>query len=241
MRLLRIRFSLLNLLAAITLFGVMLACIVNFGLSVPMVAIIWCVVFIALTVAPMLALVGAPSRRTFCSGFAWFGWMYIAICVLGMLAHSPNAFMPSSPIAFPHLAIENGMFVVYQWVVPRESWIINGMPKSFHEMSGGYDSYIRTPPPAGSTGGMGGPTPLTAPGAGVGGGMGGRLLWTVVPPQTRPIRVVPWTICRDIGHATLAIAWALLGGCFVVFLGRRNANRSQPNSDESSPPESSAH
>lgn len=229
MRLPRIRFSLLGLLAAISLLGAVLACIVNFGLSLPMVTIVWSVLLLALITAPALAFVGLERRRTFYGGFAWFGWMYVLVCVLGQIAHSSNSFMSSasaSPLGFPQLAIENGMFLLYKWVVPRESWIFNGQPQSFRDKALGYDSLIWNPPqpaptPTVPAGGMGGlPTTGTAPG---GGFFSGTM--PMNPTLQQPHRIIPWVVCRDIGHALLAAQWAILGGCLVAWIARRNARR----------------
>ncbi|MGI8982215.1 MAG: hypothetical protein ACR2FY_23530 [Pirellulaceae bacterium] len=125
----RIRFSLLGLLAATAVFGIILACILNFGLSLPMVTIIWSVLLLSLMITPTLAFVGVQRRRTFYAGFAWFGWIYILICFSGLMARSSNSIMPSSPIVFPKMTIERGMFVVYRWIVPREAWILNDDPE----------------------------------------------------------------------------------------------------------------
>jgi hypothetical protein len=219
LRLPRIRFSLGGLFIAIALFGAALACILKFGLSLPMVTIVWSVLLLALMTAPALAFVGLERRRTFYGGFAWFGWMYVLVCVLGQIAHSPNSFMSASPLGFPQLAIENGMFLLYKWVVPRDSWGFTSTPRSFQEIGGMYNSRIRNPPqpptiPTVPLGG-GGPLPIaTAPG-------GGSM--PMMPAFQQPRRIIPWEVCRDLGHALLAALWAILGGCLVAWIARRNA------------------
>ena len=219
----RIRFSLLGLFVAIGVFGAVLACILNFGLSLPMVTIVWSVLLLTLMTTPALAFVGLEQRRTFYGGFAWFGWMYVLVCILGQVSHSSHSFAGSaSPLGFPQLAIENGMFLLYKWVVPRESWILNNQPRSYQEMAGSYDSLIWNPPqptatPTVPAGGMGGfPMTGTAPG-------GGSM--PMMPAFQQPRRIIPWAVCRDIGHALLAVLWAILGGCLVAWIARRNAQR----------------
>lgn len=226
MRLPRIRFSLLGLLAAISLLGAVLACIVNFGLSLPMVTIVWSVLLLALITAPALAFVGLERRRTFYGGFAWFGWMYVLVCILGQVSHSPNSFMPASPLGFPQLAIENGMFLLYKWVVPRESWGFTSTPRSFQEIGGIYNSRIRNPPqppttPTVPAGGTSGPPPTASP-------PGGSFFsgtMAMNPAFQQPRRIIPWEVCRDLGHALLAALWAILGGCLVAWIARRNSPR----------------
>jgi hypothetical protein len=223
LRIPRIRFSLGGLFIVIALFGAALACILKFGLSLPMVTIVWSVLLLALMTAPALAFVGLERRRTFYGGFAWFGWMYVLVCIFGQIAHSPNSFMggSASPLGYPQLAIENGMFLLYKWMVPRESWILNNQPRSYQEMAGSYDSLIWNPnppqPAALPTVPLGGGAPLpiaTAPG-------GGSM--PKMPAFQQPRRIIPWAVCRDIGHALLAALWAILGGCLVAWIARRNA------------------
>ena len=120
-------------------------------------------------------------------------------------------------MAYPKIAIENGMYVIYQRVIPRESWI----PSRFQDMSGAYDSHIRTPSPFRPMPGTGGAgsLPTGAP------AMGGTSFPGVTPSspsQTAPISVIPWGVFRDIGHAFLTVVAGLLGGCFVTFVRRRN-------------------
>ena len=62
----RIRFSLRGLLAAIAIFAVVLACILNLGLSLPMVTIIWSVLLLSLMITPALAFVGVRDGRPGC-------------------------------------------------------------------------------------------------------------------------------------------------------------------------------
>ncbi len=230
MRLPQIRFSLRGLLAAIAIIAVVLACILNFGLSLPMVTIIWSILLLALMISPVLAFVGLPNRRNFYAGFAWFGWMYLLICVLGA-GHSPSPFggpTSSSALAFPQLVIENGMFMLYKWVVPRESWIFNDSPQTFQETALSYDSRILNPSPppvTGSVAGMGGLPAMR--GAPVGSLTGGTR--PVNPALQQPRRLIPWVVCRDIGHALLAALWAILGGCLVSWIGRRNSGREKTN------------
>jgi hypothetical protein len=221
MKLPRVRFSLAGLLLSIAVIGASLACILNFGLSIRMVTVLWSLLLLILMVTPVLALIGVTHRRPFYAGFAWFGWMYILLLLMGMISQTANLYAPSLPTAYPQIAIENGMFMLYQHVIPRESWILNGSPRRFQDISGSYDSHIRTPAPPAPASGMGGAGPsLPAVAPGTGGFFPG-----VSPPspaQTRPIRVIPWGVFRDIGHAFLTVVAGILGGCFVVFLRRRN-------------------
>ena len=142
MRLPRIQFSLFGLLAAMAVFGVALACIVKFGLSLPMVTIIWSVLLVTLMVTPVLAFVGKPERRAFHAGFAWFGWMYILIYATGSYTTGR-----ASPLRFPYMSIERGISVVYKWVVPPASRVFyTGDPESeYDNMAANYDSRIWIP------------------------------------------------------------------------------------------------
>ncbi|MCE9528475.1 MAG: hypothetical protein K8R36_20725 [Planctomycetales bacterium] len=222
----RIRFSLLGLFTAIGLFGAALACILKFGLSLPMVTIIWSILLLALMIAPVLAFVGVQHRRMFCAGFAWFGWMYILICFSGLMARASNSIMPSSPVVFPKMAIERGMFWAYKWIVPRESWILNSNPEeNYSSIAFEYDSRIRNPPRPASpvTFAGGGSTPPPTANAPGGGFFSGTM--PMNPALQQPHRIIPWIVCRDIGHALLAALWGILGGCLVSWIARRNAPR----------------
>ena len=235
MRLPRIQFSLFGLLAALAVFGVVLGCIVKFGLSLAMVTLLWGLLLVALTVTPVLAFVGKPERRGFHAGFAWFGWMYVLVCFFGTLADSPNAGMPTSALAYPRLAIEKWMFATYTWVVPPASRTWQSDPASdYQSLAMEYDSRVVTPGGFGG-GGFGGgggmgPVPMGVGGGGFGtapaaGFFGGAMPAPPVAAAPKPIRIIPWAVCRDIGHAVLASLWALLGGCFAVLIARRNARR----------------
>lgn len=217
MRLPRVQFSLFGLLAAMAVFGVALACIIKFGLSLPMVTIIWGLLLVVLMATPVLALAGKPERRAFHAGFAWFGWMYILVCVFGTLADSPNSTMPSSVLGIPRMAIEKWMFVAYKWILPPASRTWQSDPESdYQTLAMEYDSRIVTYGGFGGGGGLGG-VPMAVGGGGFG------------TAPTGAIRMIPWAVCRDIGHAVLATIWALLGGCFALLIARRNACRAQAN------------
>jgi hypothetical protein len=212
-----------------TVFGAALACIVKFGLSLPMVTIIWGLLLVTLMVTPVLAFAGKPERRAFHAGFAWFGWMYVLICMFGSVTHSPNSFSSISPIRFPQMSIERGIFVVYKWVVPPVSRMFTSENPEwlYNNLAAQYDSGITTPfikPPATSIPNLG-PSAGFAP---AGGGFlgGGAISGTPVPPPpVLPYRYLPWELFRDIAHALLAVLWATLGGCLALFLARRNARR----------------
>lgn len=235
MRLPRFQFSLLGLLIAMAVFGVVLACIVKFGLSLPMVTILWGLLLVTLTVTPVLAFVGKPERRAFHAGFAWFGWIYVLVCVFGTLADSPNSIMPSSALGIPRMAIEKWMFVAYKWIVPAESRILHSDPESdYQSLAVEYDSRVVTMGGFGGGGGGMGGVPMGGGGGGfgmgpAGGFFGGTMPMNPVGGTPKPIRIIPWTVCRDIGHAALATLWALLGGCFALLIARRNARRNQVN------------
>lgn len=214
-------------------FGVVLACIVKFGLSLPMVTILWSLLLVALMATPVLAFVGKPERRAFHAGFAWFGWMYVLIYMSGFVTHSPMSFASTSPIRFPQMSIERGMFVVYKWVVPPGSRMFstNDPESEYDNLASQYDSRISNPPvaPMPVTGGLGGFAPPPFP-AGAGGGLGGGFLGTAPmattpPAPLRPYRYVPWEIFRDVAHALLAALWGAMGGGLALFLAWRNARR----------------
>lgn len=226
MRLPRIQFSLLGLLAAMAVFGAALACIVKFGLSLPMVTIIWGLLLIVLMVTPVLALAGKLERRAFHAGFSWFGWMYILIYVFGFVT-PPNSLLSStSPICFPQIMIERGIFVIYKWVVPPGSRMLSSEdPEAqYNNLAANYDSRIWVPPvnpalPTGAGGGLGFP-------AGGGGIFGGAVPAPMAPAAPlHAYRYVPWEIFRDIAHALLTALWAALGGGLALFVARRNARR----------------
>ena len=106
MRFPRIQFSLFGLLAAMAVFGVALACILKFGLSLPMVTILWSLLLVVLMLMPILAWLGKPERRPFYAGAAWFGWIYTLIFMFGFVTHTPislgpHALRSSSPARFP--------------------------------------------------------------------------------------------------------------------------------------------
>lgn len=228
MRLPRLQFSLFGLLAAMAGFGVALACIVKFGLSLPMVTILWSLLLFTLTVMPVLAFVGKLERRVFHAGFAWFGWIYIPIYTIGFVTHSPNSFSSISPIRFPQMSIERGILVVYKWVVPPASRMFTSENPEWHyiNLAAQYDSGITTPfikPPAPSVPNLGPPAGF-APARG--GFVGGTISATnVPPPPVLPYRYVPWELFRDIAHALLALFWAMVGGVLALVLARRNARR----------------
>jgi hypothetical protein len=234
----RFQFSLLGLLTAMAVFGVVLACIVKFGLSLPMVTILWSLLFVTLVVMPVLAFVGKPERRAFHAGGAWFGWMYVLIYMFGFVIHSPMSFTSTSPIRFPQMSIERGMFVVYKWVVPPGSRMFstNDPESEYDDLALQYDSRIWNPPvaaPLPVAGGLGGFAPPPFP-AGAGGGLGGGFLGTAPmvttpPAPLRPYRYVPWEIFRDVAHALLASLWAISGGVLALLLARRNARRKSEN------------
>lgn len=214
------QFSLLGLLVLFAVFGVALACVVRFGLSLAMVTILWGLLLVSLMTTPVLANVGKPQRRGFYAGFAWFGWMYILICVFGTLADSPNSTNPTSAIGIPRLVIEKWMFVTYTWVVPQESRVWASDADAYRSLAQQYDSIVVT-----TGGGFAGGGGLGGGGAGgfMPGGFAGGAVPTIPPANPRSIRIIYWVTYRDIGHAILATLWALLGGCFVLLVAWWNA------------------
>jgi hypothetical protein len=138
--------------------------------------------------------------------------------------------MPSSALGIPRLAIEKWMFVAYKWIVPAESRIWSSDPGSdYQSLAMEYDSRVVT---LGGFGGGGGGFGGGGGGFGMGGAggfFGGTMPMVPPPANPKPIRIIPWPVCRDIGHAALATLWALLGGCFALLIARRNARRNQVN------------
>ncbi len=240
MRLPTIQFSLRGLLSAIAIFGIALACILKFGLSLPMVTIIWGLLLLVLMATPVLAYLGKPERRTFYAGFAWFGWIYTLVFMFGFVTHMPVSFGPSStratsPVRFPHMFIEHGIFIIYKWVVPPGSMMISSEdPDSqYQNLASQYDSGIYSPPAAtafltgGGGGGWGGLGAAPFPAGG--GGFGGVPVPTAPPAPLKPIRYIPWESFRDVAHALLTALWATLGGMLTMYLARRNARRGEPS------------
>jgi|GEM_PF-6522328 hypothetical protein len=234
-RLPRIQFSLFGLLAAMAGFGVALACILKFGLSLPLVAILWGLLLFMFMVAPILAFVGMPQRRAFYAGFAWFGWMYILIYTLGFVTHHPisfnlNSTRSTSPVRFPQVFLERGIFAVYKWVVPPRSRMMSSEdPESqYLNLASQYDSQIWSPPinvPAAAAPMLGGGVGFAGSILPTTGGVGSPPPTAIAPPPAVAYRYIPWEIFRDLAHALLAVLWAILGGCLVAWIARRNAQR----------------
>lgn len=241
MRLPTIQFSLLGLLSAITVFGIALACILKFGLSLPMVTIVWSLLLVVLMATPVLAHVGKPERRTFYAGFAWFGWIYSLVFMFGSVTHTPISFGPSamrstSPIRFPHMFIEHGIFIFYKWVVPPGSRLLSSEdPDSqYQNLASQYDSGIWNPPTAVPPGGLGGGGFFGGGGGGFGAtpfpAGGGAFGGTTMPTTSlKPYRFIPWESFRDVAHALLTALWAILGGLVTMYLARRNVHRREPS------------
>lgn len=237
MRLPTIQFSLRGLLSAIAIFGIALACILRFGLSLPMVTIIWGLLLLVLMATPVLAYVGKPERRTFYAGFAWFGWIYTLVFMFGFVTHTPVSSGPhsmrsTSPVRFPHMFIECGIFIVYKWVVPPDSRMQSSKDPDSHyqNLAAQYDSGIWNPPAATaflSGGGGGGLGAAQFPASG--GGFGPMPVPAAPPAPQMPIRYVPWESFRDVAHALLTALWATLGGMLTMNLARRNARCERTN------------
>ena len=226
MRLPRFQFSIIGMLAAMAVIGAALACIVKFGLSLPMATIVWGLLLFVLMLMPMLALVGKPERRTFYAGFAWFGWMYLLVLVFGFLTYSPNATNTTPPLRFPQMMIERAIFMIYKSVIPPGARVFTteDPEAQYTNLAAQYGSGIWTPGAFPAAGGIGG---SPAPFAG-GGSFGGTAPAATGPPVAtlpRPYRYVPWEIFRDLAHAAITILWAFIGGALAALLAARNRNR----------------
>lgn len=238
MRIPRIQFSLFGLLTALAVFGVALACILKFGVSLPLVTILWSLLLIMLMLMPILAWLGEPEWRPFYAGAAWFGWIYTLIFMFGFVTHTPISFGPhamrsSSPARFPHMFIEQGIYAIYQWVVPLDARMMSSEdPDSqIQNLASQYDSGIWNPPPptigGGGFFGSGRGGLAASPFPAGGGGFGAMPAPTAPSVPMVPFRYYPWESFRDIAHALLTALWAALGGIVTWWLARRNVHRQE--------------
>lgn len=208
------QFSLLRLLIAIATVGGVLACIVNFGLSLATLTIVWSALLILLMVAPLLAWYGNPDRRAFWAGVAWFGWAYVLLLWAARLPYGNHSSRSSAHVvSLPVLALDFASEKIYMAIVPRESWVLNDSV-DYSELAMGYDARFYQPMTPGVA--AGGPMVLP-PGAG-----GGFPVVAALPQAPiKPRLMIPWILFRDLAHALWASVCALLGGLVAWRLSRR--------------------
>jgi hypothetical protein len=209
----RFQFSLLRLLFVTAVIGSVLACFANFGLSSISLTIVWIVLLIVLMLAPLLALLGNESRRTFWTGFAWFGWIYVLLLLAGRPpVGGPSANNTEGVLRLPVLAINLGTRVLYERILPPESRTWSDDPHSdFAAVAAIYDT---KPIGFGAGPGIGGAPAFGGP-AGAGMPPAGAM------PAAAPRRMISWELFRDFAHAVWICGWALLGGLLAWRLSRR--------------------